>query len=558
MTLLEKPPGSTCGLLLSLREKLSLAFPEADLLSFLALLRWDYWQRERTPALKRILACVGVAEPSCPTISPEMLVAYRALAIAEGFDWGDWRFHSRARLHLNRRSSQADVRLAMSLLHSSADEEEAIRRIVLDGVQAADAQPDIAHTRYYDLSILPLNLLLGDPAVRYFIPPVDYFVPHFTQRADPYGIIRGSTRATSSRTDSTIIIDTKTGMRLGSHKFPHTLLLNLDFYCPIGCSDCYKARMGTREYIPGEHDTPVDQRLSTLQHVELLRPAPLSQMVQNASLTVRWLNEDPRGQQIYDVIISGGEPFWLGNDVIGAILSELTGARNLRILRFCTGCLFLGVPFRLDQDLLEMLEEFSESTGVRVTIHAHLGNDQMLSPEALAAVQRVRDKAISIYSQVPIKEGINFFLHDAGKTLQSLRELGRRQVIAGIEPYMFIVDMHPSTNAYYVPIEPLMQMWSMLVEGHDVPGLERPRTLSVLFEGGNIILSGHTLFAAKKEIDKSNDRVIYRIPRVVGHARWESAVGEVYEYDEPLIIGINDDPDSLERLRSSWFQSGAG
>jgi hypothetical protein len=74
----------------------------------------------------------------------------------------------------------------------------------------------------------------------------------------------------------------------------------------------------------------------------------------------------------------------------------------------------------------------------------------------------------------------------------------------------------------------------------------------VLFEGGNIILSGHTLFSAKKEVDKENDRVIYRIPRVGALTGWEPQIAEVFEYDEPIIEGINDDPKSLEKLRTRW------
>ena len=117
---------------------------------------------------------------------------------------------------------------------------------------------------------------------------------------------------------------------------------------------------------------------------------------------------------------------------------------------------------------------------------------------------------------------------------------------------MLIVDMHPSTNAYYVPLEPLIQVWGELVESHDYPGLERPRTMSILFEGGNIILSGHVLLSARKRVDKDNKKVTYYIPRVAPTADWKGNIKEVFVYEEPLQEGINDDPESLTKIRKKF------
>ncbi|MFA4016185.1 MAG: hypothetical protein RUDDFDWM_001288 [Candidatus Fervidibacterota bacterium] len=474
---------------------------------------------------------------------------------SEAIDWGDWKFHLNHRIHLNRSSSEADFDLLFKLVPIARETKATLRRIILEGVEIEEDKNGVVERRFYDLSILPLNLFLGESVVCYFIPPADYLEPHPTKKADPYGIVRGRSRVKVARGQPTAILDKETRLILGAHKFSHTFLLNIDFYCPIGCSDCYKTRMGTREYLDPQlvkaGFTP-----KVYRHPELgeLNPPSKGQVAEQVKRTVRWMNEDPRGQQVYDVIVSGGEPLLMPNETIKGILNEFQHAKNLRIFRICTGALFLGLPFRIDDELLDMLKDFSEATGVRVTIQAHLGNHHMISPEALIAVQKIRQRGFPIYSQIPIKNGVNFFLDDLDKTMEYLVELGQRQVIVGVEPYMFIVDMHPSTNAYYVPIEPLMQVWGMLVESHDYPGLERPRTLSVLFEGGNIILSGHTLFSARKEVDRENDRVIYRIPRVCAQTGWESQIAEIFEYDEPLIEGVNDDPESLERLKTRWEQ----
>jgi L-lysine 2,3-aminomutase len=543
----------TCHRLGMLHERVTVVGPELTLYDFLSFMRWDYLRRHLTDGLRHIMARAGIAEPQCPKLLESVLAEFRRIMESEGIDWGDWKFHLNYRIHLNRSSSEADFDLLFKLVPMAKETEATLRRIILEGVETDDDRNGIVERRFYDLSTLPLNILLGDTVTVYFIPPADYLEPHPTKKADPYGIIRGRSRVKVAKGQPTAVLDEETKLIIGAHKFSHTLLLNIDFYCPIGCSDCYKTRMGTREYLDPEL-IKEGVKPKIYRHPELgeLNPPTRGQVTEQAKRAVRWMNEDPRGQQVYDVIVSGGEPLLMPNETIKGILNEFQNAKNLRIFRICTGALFLGLPFRIDDELLDMLKDFSEATGVRVTIQAHLGNHHMISPEALIAVQKIRQRGIPIYSQIPIKNGVNFFLDDLDKTMEYLVELGRRQVAVGVEPYMFIVDMHPSTNAYYVPIEPLMQVWGMLVESHDYPGLERPRTLSVLFEGGNIILSGHTLFSAKKEVDKENDRVIYRIPRVGALTCWEPQIAEVFEYDEPLIEGVNDDPKSLEKLRTRW------
>jgi len=524
------------------------------LLDFLSFLRWIYLQKNLTPNLKHLLKKAGIPTPDLD-IAESNLLHFREIQISKKADWGDWRFHLNNRVHLNRTSSEADFDLFFSLVRTAKSNESRIREIIKAGIETDEDRNGIMERRYYDLSILPLNLLLGEPVTNYFIPPRDYLEPHSTKRPDPYGIIRGKSRSYVAKGRPAAIIDEETKLILGAHKFNHTLLLNIDFYCPIGCSDCYKTRMGTREYIDSDLiKTGVKPKIYRHPELGQLNPPSKAQVIDQSKRVVRWMNEDRRGQQVYDVIISGGEPLWMQNETIKAILDEFQMAGNLRILRICTGTLFLGMPFRIDDDLLDSLKDFADSTGVRVTIQAHLGNHHMISPEAVIALSRIKARGIPVYSQIPVKNGVNFFLDDSNKSFEYMIELGRRQTIVGVEPYMFIVDMHPSTNLYYVPIEPLMQVWSKIVESHDYPGLERPRTLSVLFEGGNIILSGHALFSAKKTVDKNADKVIYQIPRVTAQEGWKAIVEEFFEFEEPLLKGINDDPNSLGKLRTEWFK----
>lgn len=545
---------TTCGALSRLALEAVGIAQDFTVLDLLALLRWEYLEQHLTSKVRQVTDRAGILPPPCPNLPDSRIEQIRGFMRSENLKWENRKFHIDHRIHLNRSSSEADFQLFFSLVPKARQDEAKLRRIILSGVETDENMNGIPETRFYDLSILPLNLLLGESVVDYFIPPADYLEPHPTKKPDPYGIIRGRSRAKAATGKPTVVADIETKLILGAHKFSHTFLLNIDFYCPVGCSDCYKTRMGTREYIhPDLVKAGVSPKIYRHPEMGLLSPPTGTQVAEQARRVVTWMNKDKRGQQVYDVIVSGGEPLLMSNETIKAVLNQFRLANNLQILRLCTGALFLGIPFRIDDELLDTLTEFSETTGVHVTIQAHLGNHLMISPEAVIAVDKIRKRGIPIYSQVPIKNGINFFLDSIEKTIYYLVELGRRQTIVGVEPYALIVDMHPSTNAYYVPIEPLMQVWGAIVESHDYPGLERPRTLSVLFEGGNIILSGHTLFSAKKELDTENDRVIYYIPRMLAKGGWNAGIAEVFKFEEPLLRGINDDPNSLERLRAHWF-----
>lgn len=456
-----------------------------DLFKFLRAKYVSQYQSDRISSLLRKL---GVPMPTADSLPPEVVMRFTKIQKKHSLDWGNLDLHLRYRI-----KNTSDL---MQVLPNLRDRKESIEKV---------------RKRGFFLSILPTNLLLPEEVLENFLPPSDYFEPHPTKHTDPYGIFAKKSK----------VMDSETGLLLGSRRFKHSFLMNIHGLCPVGCSDCYKAYY-TRE----EHELGVT-----------LKTVP-----RQTNAVVNWLNENP---EVYDVIVSGGEPLLATNSSIAGMLEILAKARHLKVLRICTGSLFLGLAMRIDDGLLDLLKDFSERTGITVRIHANLYNHFQFTPESVLAIHRIRKRGFSIYSQVPIKEGINFFSHDQRKTLDFLRKLGLAEVLAGVEPYKFIVDMHPRTNMYYVPIEPLIRVWFILAETHDHPEIERPKTLSVLFSEGNIILSGYLLFAAQKKIDRANNLVRYYIPVPFGRKR-------VFIYDEPLVES-NCDPHSLERLKEKWF-----
>ncbi len=362
----------------------------------------------------------------------------------------------------------------------------------------------------YQLSILPLNLFLGKNVLNKFIPQKDYGT---SSNIDPYGIFTEKSKILSNKTDSLV---------LASQKFKHTLLMNLYDNCVIGCSGCYKGYY-TREK---KHKFGLNS---------------LSTAVKQAKELVEYLNNHP---EIYDVIISGGEPLLLDNNTLDKVFEELSKAKYLKVIRLCTGSIFMGLPFRFDNGLINILKKYKKIK--RITINAHLSNYEQINFESKIAVKKLNNIGINVYSQVPVQNGINFFIDDLPKTLDYFVKLGKEQVFNSIEPYMLIVDMHPRMKSQYIPLEILLKFWGALVESHNYPGLERPRTLSILFQEGNIILSSHILYSMSKTIDIEQGFVTYKIPLI----NLNGEIEKFYIYNEPL-SQYNSDKYSLDKYTRS-------
>lgn len=460
-------------------------------LNLFEILRYNYYL-EHKDYISSILKRTKISL-SLPNISLKQRQLLCKRVKEANFYWGDVSFHIRHRIQ-------------------TADE-LIIARPEL--IKKSTVISNIIKNKNYLLSILPLNLLMPNEVLSQFIPPDDFSMPHPLKDIDPYGIA------------STKLV--KDNIWFASQKFAHTVLMNLHGHCLIGCSDCYKSfyvREKGHENDLGAGN-PFEDKPTNLER--------------QAKILVSWLNSNP---QVYDVIVSGGEPLMRSNAHLKVMLGIFEKAKFLKVLRICTGTIFLGLPFRIDDELLNILEEFSAKTGVRITFQAHLSNHFQITPEAIIAVRKIRKKGFSIYSQVPIKEGINFFSNDIAKTKCYWTELGKLQFLIGVDPYKVIIDMHPRTLSYFVPIELMIKVWSDVYESHNSPELERPKTISILCKGGNIQLSGHSLFAMHKVIDMKSKIVTYHIPVLFRK--------QPFTYQEPL-SEFNKQSNSLDILKRKWL-----
>lgn len=408
-----------------------------------------------------------------------------ALIVAKGYSWGDMNFHIAHRITGYR-----------DLVAVVKEIDPEIESVIKAG---------------YSLSILPLALVTGNRDLMHkFIPKKDFFTEHIAKSWDPYGIFSEKTRIAEE------------GVYLASQKFKRSVLMNVTSACPIGCVGCYKGAF---------------TRVSGKKFYTDLEKAVFRQ----AELLVSHLNEHP---EIESVILSGGEPLLLRNGDLRRMLDEFKKARHLGEFRICTGVIFQGLPFRIDDELLGILEEFENETGIKINFNAHLGHPSQFTPESLIAIRKITRKGFPINSQVPLQRDVNVFVEDFGKTLKTLSELARFQGISGVRPYKYIMHMNVGSLEYSVPLEFMLNVLAELKYRVDHPWPEtwQPVSFCVLYKEGNILLSPQLLFSIRKKVHE--DHVAYSIPLPDDGGKWQ-----IFEYKEPLLKGHNEDPKSLNALQ---------
>ena len=215
------------------------------------------------------------------------------------------------------------------------------------------------------------------------------------------------------------------------HRYRDRVLLKLLHTCPVYCRYCFRReRVGTTE-------------------------APLSRDQIQAALNYVRANRD-----IWEVILTGGDPLLLSPRRVNEVMHELDAIGHLGVVRLHTRVPIVD-PDRIDEALIDAL---GVDKAVYVVIHCNHARE--LSPTAIKAIRRIIDAGIPVLSQSVLLKGVN----DNAATLEALfRALVRNRV----KPYyLHHPDRAPGTRHF----RPSLKRGRVLVDGlrGDLSGLCQP------------------------------------------------------------------------------------
>ena len=191
------------------------------------------------------------------------------------------------------------------------------------------------------------------------------------------------------------------------HRYPDRVLLKPILVCPVYCRFCFR-----REQV-GKDDG-------------VLSPEALA----HAFGYIR------RHPEIWEVIITGGDPFLLSPRRIAAIVKTLTAIDHVQVIRFHSRVPVVD-PHRVGPALVKAL---AAEKAVYVVIHAN--HPRELTEEVRTAIGRLTAAGIPVLSQSVLLRGVN----DDATVLEALF---RKLVAMRVKPYyLHHPDLVPGTARF--------------------------------------------------------------------------------------------------------------
>ena len=175
---------------------------------------------------------------------------------------------------------------------------------------------------------------------------------------------------------------------------------------------------------------------------------------------LEWLD---RHKGVGDVLITGGDPMIMDDKVIERILEEIAKKDHVYRVRFGTRTPVV-LPMRWTNKLVSILERFNVPGRRQISVITHFEHPYEITPEAAAAVTRIRKAGLSVYNQ-------EVFTLENSRRFESVKlRLDLKSI--GVDPYYtFNMKGKEETRRYMVPIARILQ--ERKEEARLLPGLDR-------------------------------------------------------------------------------------
>ena len=227
-----------------------------------------------------------------------------------------------------------------------------------------------------------------DPIARQFVPDAAELVTLPEERADPIGDLA------HSPVEGIV------------HRYPDRVLLKAVHVCPVYCRFCFR-----REMVGPEG-------LGTLSAKAL-------------DAAIAYIAEH---REIWEVILTGGDPLVLSPRRLQAIMERLAAIPHVKVVRFHTRVPVVD-PARIDAALVAALKASGKTTYLAL----HANHSREFTTDARAAIARIVDAGMVMISQTVLLKGVN---DDAAV----LAELMRAFVENRVKPYyLHHPDLAPGT-----------------------------------------------------------------------------------------------------------------
>ncbi len=168
---------------------------------------------------------------------------------------------------------------------------------------------------------------------------------------------------------------------------------------------------------------------------------------------------------ISEIILSGGDPFSLSDQVLGKLLDKISTIPHIRTIRFHTR-LPAVLPDRITHDLIQLLNRQNR----QLVIVLHINHPAELSEKTARAMQALHDAGITLLNQSVLLKGVN-------NKAEILIQLAQKLFTQHILPYyLHLLDPVKGASHFDIPEKEaiiLVKKMKTALPGYLVPKLAR-------------------------------------------------------------------------------------
>jgi lysine 2,3-aminomutase len=233
-----------------------------------------------------------------------------------------------------------------------------------------------------------------DPVAKQYVPQPQELITLPEENADPIGD------------------ETHTPVKGIVHRYPDRVLFKPVSVCAVYCRYCFRR--------------------------EMIGPQAGVLSAQERAAALAYIQNTP---QIWEVILSGGDPMILSPRQMKTLMQGLADIAHVKTVRIHTR-LPAADPARITEDLADALM----TCGKAVYLVVHINHPQEITDDVRLALRRLHRAGINLLSQSVLLKGVN---NDA----RTLEDLFRELVAVNVKPYyLHHPDLAPGTSHFRLSI----------------------------------------------------------------------------------------------------------
>ncbi|KAF0127618.1 MAG: lysine 2 3-aminomutase [Elusimicrobia bacterium] len=178
-----------------------------------------------------------------------------------------------------------------------------------------------------------------------------------------------------------------------THRYPDRVLLLVTNICSMNCRHC------TRRRLVGFTDVHMPRK--------------------NLDKAIEYIRRSP---EVRDVLISGGDPLVLTDEMLEGIIRRLRAIKHVQIIRLGTRTPVV-MPMRITDSLVSMLKKYHP-----IYVNTHFNHSKELTAEAFEACRKLADAGIPLGNQSVLLRGVN-------DCPQTMKRLVHELLMARVKPY---------------------------------------------------------------------------------------------------------------------------